>query len=284
MDADWHRFCPANARSIAEAVDGAPPLLSGQALNRHAAAIDAPIIELSARRGAALVGFLRACRQLDAVAVVAVDNAVRRKTPSSAHNALLGVLAAGASARADRPIVVVARAPVPGSTAGGDVGDVGDVEVAASDALARDVSAGYGSVGIDVGVAADTELLDRVILLARELDLGIELEVFGNVDAALILAMVDDRGLPVSAIRGAGVHDDVGGAARVVTIADAAAVTAMDSGGLRVNIDDVIGRIVGKDDDVEVKSWLMTTRILRTLKAEGTATRLADAMASDTAS
>lgn len=281
MDADWERFCPPNARAIV-GVEGAPPLISGQLLSRHAQAIDAPVVEVSARRGAALVGFLRACRQLDALAVVTVDDVVRRRSPSAANNALLGVLAAGAQARADRPIVVVARAPV-SMTSAPSADDV-HAEYAQSDALARDVGAGYSSVSLDVDVAKDGELLGRLTRLALELDLGVELEVpapVGNgvgADVALILAMVDDRGLPVSAVRGAGLHDEVGHAARVVDIAAASAITALDPGGLRVNIDSVVGALDGSDDDVEVKTWLLTTRLLRTLKAQGSAGRLRDAL------
>ncbi len=157
-------------------------------------------------------------------------------------------------------------------------------EYAQSDALARDVGAGYSSVSLDVDVAKDGELLGRLTRLALELDLGVELEVpapVGNgvgADVALILAMVDDRGLPVSAVRGAGLHDEVGHAARVVDIAAASAITALDPGGLRVNIDSVVGALDGSDDDVEVKTWLLTTRLLRTLKAQGSAGRLRDAL------
>jgi hypothetical protein len=94
-------------------------------------------------------------------------------------------------------------------------------------------------------------------------------------DVALLLVEIDDRGLPVSAVRGASPFDETGRASRVVEIGDLAQVRGLDRGGLRVNIDAIVTAIDSSDDEVEARAWLRTSRTLRALQAEGTADRLA---------
>lgn len=213
------------------------------------------------------MGFLRACRQAHAVAVVAVPAEVRRRAPDAGQRAIRGVVAAAAAAHHDLPIVIVARA---------DRGRDADRDDLAG--LGRDIVAGYGALGVDAAACADTAVLLRLMHVAEELDLGIELEIAAGEDVALLLAEIDDRGLPVSAIRGATPMDETGHASRVVEIADVGGLRGLDPGGLRVNIDAITAAISGTDDEVEARTWLQVSRTLRALHAEGSADRLAGAL------
>jgi hypothetical protein len=279
---DWHRFVPASARHAIGSVPGAPPCLSGQLLARHAVAIDAPVLEMTARRATHLVGFLRACKQANALAVVAVPATVREQSPRAGGLAVQGILTAAAAALHQGPIVLVARALQPRRGLDDDA-----TLTLLGDALARDVAAGFGMIGLAAAAITDASLLDRAMGLARELDIGIELDIAGDDDTntAFLLASVDDAGLPVAAVRGAGPLDEVGSATRVINLADIKSLDGIDPGGLRVNIDSLIDACGNDDDDddndelVEGRVWLAVARALRALKAAGSASRLAAALA-----
>ncbi len=268
MSTAWHDFVPAGARASVADLDAAP-LVSGQLLARHAVDIAAPVIEVTATRAASLIGVLRACRQARALVVVAVPAAVRRRTPDAGAHALRGVAAAAAAAHHDLPIVVVARAD-----RGGEAVDRDDLA-----GLGRDIVAGYGALGVDAAACADTAVLLRLMHVADELDLGIEFEIAAGDDLALLLAEIDDRGLPVSAIRGAAPMDETGRASRVIDIPEVTTLRGLDAGGLRVNIDAITAAITGTtDDEIEARTWLEVSRVLRALRADDTADRLARAL------
>jgi len=289
MTFDWHRFVPASARSAAGLVDGAPPCLSGRLLVRHAGAIDAPVVEMTARRAAHIMGFLRACRQADAVAVIAVDADVREQRPGAGAQAVQGILTAAVAALYTGPLVLVARAWQPRGGVDDD-----SILTLVGEGVARDLAAGFGAIGLPAAVMTNAALLERALRSADELDIGIELEV-GDADASLLLASVDDASLPVSAVRGAGPLDEVGTATRVTDLADLKGLDGVDPGGLRVNLDSLIAACtavgndgstvaddgtaaVGDDELVEGKVWLAVGRALRALKASGSASRLAAAL------
>ena len=277
---DWHRFVPAGARHTIGSIQGAPACLSGQLLTRHAAAIDAPVVEMTARRATHLVGFLRACKQASALAVVAVPAIVREQSPRAGSLAVQGILTAAVAARHEGPIVLVARALQPQRGLDDDA-----TLTLLADGLSRDVAAGFGVIGLAAAAITDASLLDRAMRLARELDIGIELDIASddNQATAFLLASVDDAGLPVAAVRGAGPLDEVGSATRVINLADIKSLDGIDPGGLRVNIDSLIDACTAVDDDddelVEGKVWLAVARALRALKASGSASRLAAALA-----
>lgn len=265
------RFVPGTARAVVD--DDGPALLSGQLLARLAAKLDAPIVELTATKAASLVGFLRACKHEDAVAVVSVDAAVRHRSPQAPSLCRDGVLAAAAAAGFTGPMVLVAR---------------GDVVVRATtlvpepepntrlrERIARDVAAGYTSIGVSAHALRDASEWARVAPLFAELDLGLELEIDGDDDAALLLAQLDDLQLPISAVRGANPFDEVGNAVLVV---DARHLVKGLPAALRVTIDALVDQ-TGTDDDVEARAWMATTRVLRKLGGRDTATRLEDALA-----
>ncbi|MDP2344531.1 MAG: hypothetical protein Q8O67_26495 [Deltaproteobacteria bacterium] len=268
MSAVFHRFVPGSARTRdGYDDDGGPALLSGQVLARHASRIDGPVLELTARRASAVVGFLRACKHEDAVVVVAVPGAVRGRSPRAPGLARDGVLHAAEQAGYDGPLVLVARALVD------DVDAVGDQRL--RERIARDVEAGYTSIGISAGALHDADEWARVAPILGELDLGIELEIGADDDAALLLAQVDDLELPISAVRGAGLLDEIGQAVRVVDVSELSGELTLP---LRVCIDGLI-RDEGDDDTVEARAWMATTRALARLGGRDTATRLEDALA-----
>ncbi|HEY1098441.1 MAG TPA: hypothetical protein VGF99_05920 [Myxococcota bacterium] len=287
MGVDWHRYLMSTARDVVaddagDLDDDAPAFISGQLLCRHAAEVGVPVVEITVRRAAVLAAFLRACRQADAVGVVVVPAGIRNKHPGAAAAVLKGVVASARAGRHDRPLVVVARADTrplwfaPGS----------DAVDAGLERVARDLDAGFGAIGIGLDLVGDGDSLARLCGVLAAGDVGIELEVGAGEDAALLLAEIDDRGLPVSAIRGANVADDVGRATRVVDLAEVRAVDEVGAGGLRVNIDALIDnalRRVDPDDDdaVEATAWMAISRALTALKAAGSATALAEALALD---
>ena len=276
---DWHRYLTTNARAAFGDDDDVPPFVSGQLLCRHAAAIGVPIVEVSARRAAVLAAFLRACRQADTIAVIAVDAAPRRSSPQAPARIMSGIVGAARAGLHDRPLVVVARADdAPLWYAPG---------VAAVDAvlerLARDIDAGYGAIGLGVELAGDGAALAALAPSLLDLDLGIELEVAAGEDAALLLAEIDDRGLAISAVRGANLHDEVGAATRVVELKDLKALAGVDAGGLRVNLDVIVAAAIARanavdDDAVEAVAWAAISRAIAALKADGSASLLADAL------
>ena len=278
MSFDWTRFVPVSARKALSVSQGRTACISGQLLTRYASAIDAPVLELTARRAASLAGFLRACHQADAVAVVAVGADVRTRGPQAGALAVSGILAAAATAHHVGPIVLVARASRPVSRRT-DIAFMTHLD----DTLARDVEAGFGAIGLAAAAFHDVDVLAHAARLAIEFDLGIEIEVGATDDAALLLAGVDDRALPISAVRGARPLDELGDAARIVGLADLRDLDGLDRGGLRVNLDAVVDNRTDDDndsdddddDDVEARTWNTVTRVLKGLKADGSATRLA---------
>jgi hypothetical protein len=246
--------------------DGAPALLSGQVLSRHASRIDGPVLEITARRASAIVGFLRACKHEDAVVAVAVPGLVRGRSPRAPGLARDGVLHAAEQAGYDGPLVMVARALV-------DDGDDSDTRL--RERIARDVEAGYTSIGISARALHDVDEWARIAPVLGELDLGIELEIGADDDAALLLAQVDDLELPISAVRGAGLLDEIGQAVRVVEVKELSGELTLP---LRVCIDQLINDD-GDDDVVEARAWMATSRALARLGGRDTATRLEDALA-----
>lgn len=261
MSSVFARFVPGSARDLVD--DDGPALLSGQLLSRHAARLESPVLEITARRGAALVGFLRACKHEEAVAVVAVDGGVRQRSPRAPALCRDGVLAACAQAGFDGALVLVARA----------TSDAVD-DTRLRERIARDVEAGYTAIGVSSSALHDADEWARVAPLFGEVDLGLELEIAENEDAALLLAQLDELQLPISAVRGAGAYDEVGDACLVV---DVRALSAELPAALRVNIDAMIND-EGDDDAVEARAWMATTRALSKLQARETATRLEDVL------
>ena len=271
MSFDWTRFVPVSARKVLSVSHGGTACLSGQLLTRYASAIDAPVLELTARRAAPLAGFLRACHQADAVAVVAVGADVRARGPQAGALAVSGILAAAATAHHVGPIVLVARASPPSAQRS----DIAMTRL--DDTVARDVEAGFGAIGLSAAAFHDIDVFVHAARLAIEFDLGIEIEVGATDDAALLLAGVDDRALPISAVRGARRLDELGDAARIIDLADIRDLDGLDRGGLRLNIDAMVDTHTGDDNDdaVEARTWLTVTRVLKGLKGNGSAARLA---------
>lgn len=285
-NAIFARFVPGSARSGADGVvgDDGPAVLSGQLLARHAARLEAPILEITARKASALVGFLRACKHEDAIAVVAVAGAIRQRSPRAPALCRDGVLAACAQAGFEGPLVLVARAIVDDNGASHAAGHAaagampGGDDMRLRERIARDVEAGYTSIGVSAGALHDADEWAKVAPLFAELDLGLELEIGPDDDAALLLAQVDDLELPISAVRGAGALDEIGNAALVV---DVAALTRDLPLALRVCIDALIEKDSRADDDddvCEARAWMATSRALQKLQARETATRLEDVL------
>ncbi len=254
------------------------PLLSSLLLRDHAEALSAPVVELTAHRAVVVTGFLRACRRADAIAVIAIGPEARRHGPASAERIVDSMVATAAACGHDRPIVVVARADraplwhAPTLSAA----------EAVLERVAHDVDAGFNAVGLDVACVGDSERCTTLLRALDADDVGLELEVDADEDVALLLAEIDDLRLPLSAVRGANLHDDVGHATRIVTLNDLRDVE-YGPGGLRVNLDDFVAAAIARagavdDAALEQATWTAVMRALDALKAHGTVSRLAEAL------
>jgi len=265
-------FVPSSARARLEQRGSHAALLSGALLARHRAGV---VVEVGFCGRAALAGALRAARHADAIVAVSVPWALREKSPQAPAQLIDEILAATADAHSDRPIVVVARAqPLP---PGASVDRL-------SEGLHRDVEAGYTAISFSpAALQGDVDALVRVTAPIVEQDLGIEVELGdGGGDAALVLARIDDAGLSLSAVRGAGPDDELAGAFLVVDAEDSLVGRAADAP-VRVVLDGRLSRALARaGDDAERReaaAWIEVSSALSDLGAGGAASRLLDALA-----
>jgi hypothetical protein len=276
VDVDWSRY--SSARVGRSWRDPSLPLLSSLLLRDHAEALAAPVFELTAQRAVVVTGFLRACRRADALAVVAIAADARRHAPTAAERIVDGMVATAVACGHDRPLVVVARAD---RTPLWHAPTLNAAE-AVLERVAHDVDAGFNAIGLDVACVGDSERCATLLRALDEEDVGLELEVDTDEDVALLLAEIDDQRLPLAAVRGANLHDDVGQATRIVTLNDLRGVE-YGPGGLRVNLDDFVAAAIARagavgDAALEQASWTAVMRALDALKAHGTVSRLAEAL------
>lgn len=304
-------FTPSSARGRIEARAArggrATPLLSGALVARHREALGGPVVEVGwpklaadaaasiapmpTMAGAFLTGVFRAVRHADAVVAVSVPFDARGRSPGAPRQIVDDVLAAADAALLDRPLILVARAaPLP---PGASVDRL-------SEGLYRDLEAGFTAMAfapavlgaaLEGGGSGDLEALVRLTAPLVEQDLGLELELEASaaagaptLDTGLLLARVEDAGLALSAVRGAGADDELGGALLVV---DRSAAPALPAGvAARVVLDErlwpALTRAVstGDAERVEATAWLETAELLGETGAAGTASRLLDALAS----
>ncbi len=264
-------FVPSSARARLDARGSRAALVSGALLARHRPGV---VVEATWAGRAALTGVLRAARHADAVVAVSVPSATRSVSPSAPAHIVDEILSAVDAALYDRPLVIVARAqPLP---PGASVDRL-------SEGLYRDVEAGYTAIAFSpTALQGDVEALVRVTAPLVEQDLGLEVELDGSADAALILARIDDAGLSLSAVRGAAPYDELGGALLVVDVDDTVAARPEDAA-LRVVIDRRLERVLqrnaGDDERIEAAAWLEAGAQLAAVGAAGASSRLLDALA-----
>ena len=270
-------FVPSSARARLDARPSSAgrALLSGALVARHAGALGGPIIEVTWSGRAALTGVLRAARHADLIVAVGVPALVRTAGPHAPRVVIDEILGAVDAALFDRPFITVARAmPLPHGAS---------VE-RLREHLYRDVDAGFTAIAFSpAALQSDIEELVRVTAPLVEQELGLEVELDGTADAALVLARIDDAGLSLSAVRGAEPGDELGGALLVVDASRALGSLA-GTGALRVLLDDrlqpSLARISpGDDERMEAAAFMATSELLEALTAKGTAGKLLDALA-----
>lgn len=275
-------FVPSSARAR---LDGRPRssservLLSGALVARHAAALGGPIVEVTWAGRAALTGVLRAARHADLIVAVGVPALVRTSGPHASRVVVDEILGAADQALFDRPLITVARAlPLPHGAS---------VE-RLSEQLYRDVDAGFTALAFSpAAFQGDVAALGKVTAPLAEQDLGLEVELDGTADAALVLARIDDAGLSLTAVRGANPGDELGGALLIVDAARALGSLApfsVGAPGLRIVLDERVqkscARIAGGDDErMEAAAFMASAELLELLAAKGTAGRLLDVLA-----
>ena len=253
-------------------------LLSGALLARHGNALHGPMVEVGWRGRAPLAGVLRAVRHADAACAVGVPAELRAQSPKASAGIVDEILAAADTALYDRPLVIVARAqPLP---SGASIDRL-------SEGLHHDLEAGFTSMAfLPAALAGDVDALVRVTAPLVEQDLGLEVELDGTADAALVLARIDDAGLSLAAVRGAELHDELGGALLVVDMErrpTAAPAAAGPGAVLRIVVDGRLERALKRvpaDDTerAEAAAYLEMTEVLAELHAGGTSSRLLDAL------
>lgn len=200
-------FVPApTRRSLGDDLE--VPLVSSALIAEHAPSLTGPCLEVTWPGTAALGGVLRAVRHKDGVMAVRLPE-VLSEDPRARGHAVQAVVAVAEDAAFDRPLVIV----------GGVAGTAGEGAAERfSDELFAAVDVGITSVVLRPA-ALDDELLDALCELTeplRELGIGIEADFGPDEGAAFLLAQLDELGLPLAAVRGAGEDDELGGGLLVV--------------------------------------------------------------------
>jgi hypothetical protein len=274
-------FVPGSARARL-APSSAIALVSGALVARHN---PGTVVEVSfpLLHNAALTGVLRAARHADAIVCVSVPAKAREESPAAPARIVDEILACANAALYDRPLVIAARA---GSAASHSPGS-SHGSSPLLDAVFRDVSAGFTSIGfMPAALAGDVDELRRVTAPIVEQDLGVEVDLDGTTDPALVLARLDDVGLSLAAVRGADPMDELAGAYLVVdAIAQPTLRPGEKSGApLRASIDGPLAKALervpaGDAERAEATAWLCAGAVLEAAGAHGASTRLLDALA-----
>jgi len=203
----FRRFTPSLVRPVSDA--WSLELLSTSLYAELADALASPVVEVSFSSSTLLDGVFRAARHADAPVVVALS--ALEPGAAGLREEVRAVLECASDCGFDRPLSLVVRASPLTSV------DDGELERAAERVLAI----------LDVGATAFAfrpmdVVQDRALRFTRavrpllEWGLGIEVELFGTRDDALFMSELDEIGVPLAALRGASVDDELCGARLVV--------------------------------------------------------------------
>lgn len=203
----FRRFSPSIVRPVADA--WSLELLSTSLHAELAESLVAPVVEMSFSSSTLMDGVFRAARHADAPVVVALSPL--EPGGQGLRDEVRAVLECASDCGFDRPLSLLVRASALTSV------DDGELERAAERVLAvLDVGAtAFAFRPMDV--AQDRALrFTRAIRPLLEWGLGVEVELFGARDDALFMSELDEIGVPVAAVRGAGADDELCGGRVVV--------------------------------------------------------------------
>jgi hypothetical protein len=299
----FFEFVPGTVRPLSDPLG--VPIISGAVLAEFSRSIGGPVLEATWAGAPVMRGVLRAARHADAILAVSLPPSREGETADRARPARVAELAADVAF--DRPLVLVARAPHLSAV------DDGGIERMAEHVMAE-VQHGFTAIGFR---PQDIDL-DRAERMTRaadglvEMGIGIELELDGSSDAGLILAELEQEGLPLAAVRGCRASEDLAGGFVVVnpltdTIPeDAPCRVVIDGFVLKALIralseaeaapvleraaDDLEGALgwaatfideldAPLQERIEALTYVNVLAACRMLGAEGTATELLEAMA-----
>jgi hypothetical protein len=250
--------------------------MSGAVVAKHTPPAGPFSVEIGWGEGverAALTGILRAARHADAIVHVAVPAPTRSASPQAPRQVVEEILRAADGAHFDRPLVIVARAqPLP---PGAPIDRL-------SDGLYRDLEAGFTSFGFSpAALSGDVDALVAITTPLIEQDLGLEVELDGSADAALVLARIDDAALTLTAVRGATAMDELGGAVLIVPESERRQAAGVP---LRLTLDAPLRRVLRGVDPAdtlraEARAWNEAVAALERAGAAGGAGHLLDVLA-----
>lgn len=298
-------FVPATVRHRSEPLGVAA--LSSAVIAELGDALGGPCLEVTWAGRTVMQGVLRAARHADVI--LAVSLPASRPGEAADRNRVEEVLRTASEAAFDRPLVLVARAARLLDL------DDGGIERVAEWAF-HEVEQGFTSVAFRPQDIATSRAL-RLATAAESLinaGIGVEIELDRSPDGGLLLAELDEGGVPLAAVRGSRPGDDVGAALVVV---DPLRDAIPDDQPCRVVLDGFVLKAVAKAlpapetdtvlseaaDDVgaalvkaasfleeldaplrhrlEALTYASTLGAMRALGAEGTATELLDALAAE---
>lgn len=203
----FRHYTPAVVRPVADAFG--VELLSTSVFAEHQAEVGAPLVEVSFPGAVLLDGVLRAARHADAPLVVSLSSlepgAVRLR------NEVRTVLECAADTGFDRPLALVARASSLASFDDGEIDRISDQMLSVLDVGLTAFSFRPGDIALDRAIR-----LTRAVRPLLEWGVGVELELDGTPADLLMLAELDEIGLPVAAVRGASGDDELCGGVLVV--------------------------------------------------------------------
>lgn len=197
-------FVPAAARQ-GLAGELSLPVVSSEFIAEFSAALSGPILEVTWPGGPLMAAIFRAAKHRDAALAINIPPQLRAANPNAGRAVAELIFEIAADVDFDRPFVLVSSGwPL--------VDFAGSSPEEALKPIFDAVDAGYTSIALraaDVDNGAQSVL--RVLEPVKSFGVGVELEFEAGVDPAFLLAQLEDAGVQVAAIRGAGEFDDLCG-------------------------------------------------------------------------
>ncbi len=203
----FFEFVPGSVRPLSDPLG--VPIISGAVLAEFSRSIGGPVLEASWAGSHVMRGVMRAARHADAI--LAISLPPTREGEAADREGPARVAALASEVAFDRPLVLVARAPRLKSI------DDGGIERMADHVLAE-MQHGFTAIGFrpqDIDVDRAARMATAAAGLV-EMGIGIELELDGSSDAGLLLAELEQEGLPLAAVRGCNADEDLAGGFVVV--------------------------------------------------------------------
>lgn len=203
----FFEFVPGTVRPLSDPLG--VPIISGAVLAEFSRAIGGPVLEATWAGSHVMRAVLRAAKHADAILAVSLPPS--REGEAGDRERPVRVAELAAEVAFDRPLVLVARAARMNAVDDGDIERLGEYVLA-------EAQHGFTAIGFrpqDIQIDR-AERLARAALGLVEMGIGIELELDGSSDAGLLLAELEQEGLPLAAVRGCSTDEDLAGGFVVV--------------------------------------------------------------------